>query len=156
MINSGWSFSVSMLTVLIPSAILSACPGDELVVRCYEPETMYTNTRISLRWEITPINLTLSKIELPLSGTMNNTNRWEGELQFYAEFTSYSPLSAELITTAHPALNGARVLCASPISRNTTTIRVYQIPGNLNLHIAIIIGYIEINLISRSTWNSMA
>ena len=117
-----------MLLVLTPYPILSACPGDELVVRCYEPETT-ANTRISLRWEIIPtINVIISKIELPLSATMNNTNRWEGELQFYAELTSFSPLSAVLSTTAHPTLDGATVICKSTTAiSNDLEIRITQI-----------------------------
>ena len=122
--------------MLTPNPILSACPGDELVVRCYEPDTTYTaNTRISLRWNIIPINKAISEVELPLSSTMNSTSRWEGELQFHAEFTSYSPLSAVLITTAHPALNGATVTCRSITAMsNDLEIRITQI-GNQIKHV---------------------
>ena len=122
--------------MLNPSTILSACPGDELVVRCYEPETT-AYTRISLRWTIIPMhnNIMISEIELPLSSTLNVTNRWEGELQFHAEITSYSPLSAVLITTAHPALDGATVTCKSITAMsNDLEIRIAQI-GNQIKHV---------------------
>jgi hypothetical protein len=114
--------------VLTPSTVLSACPGDEVVINCYESET----TRISLRWEITPINTSISMIELSLSDLMNNTNRRENGLEFYAELTSYSPLRAILTTTAHSALDGARVTCvaARPASSDSFIIRVTQILGN--------------------------
>ena len=122
-----------MLLVLTPYPILSACPGDELVVRCYEPYT--ANTRISLRWNIIPINKMISGLELPLSSAINSTSRWEGELQFYVEITSYSPLSAVLITTAHPALNGATVTCRSITAMsNDLEIRITQI-GNQIKHV---------------------
>ena len=125
---------VSRSVVLTPSPILSACSGDELVVRCYEPETT-ANTRISLRWNIIPINKMTPELELPLSSTMNSTSRWEGELQFHAEFTSYSPLSAVLITTAHPALDGATVICRSRTAMsNDLEIRITQI-GNQIKHV---------------------
>ena len=124
-----------MLLVLTPSPILSACPGDELVVRCYEPETT-ANTIISLRWEIIPtINAIISEIELPLSATMNSTSRWDGELELHAELTSYSPLSAVLSTTAHLALDGATVICRSMTAiRNNLEIRITQI-GNQIKHV---------------------
>ena len=122
--------------MLNPSTILSAFPGDELVVRCYEPETT-AYTRISLRWTIIPMhnNIMISEIELPLSSTLNVTNRWEGELQFHAEITSYSPLSAVLITTAHPALDGATVTCKSITAMsNDLEIRIALI-GNQIKHV---------------------
>jgi hypothetical protein len=114
--------------VLTPSTVLSACPGDEVVISCYESETT-ANMRISLRWEVTPINMSISAIELPLSDLVNNTNRQEHGLQFYAELTSYSPLRAVLITTAHSALDGATVTCTSAGSPSSDSliIRVAQI-----------------------------
>ena len=70
----------------------------------------------------------IPEIELPLSSTMNATSRWVDELQFHAELTSYSPLSAVLITTAHPALNGATVICKSITAMsNDLEIRITQI-----------------------------
>ena len=122
----------SRSVVLTPSPILSACTGDELVVRCYEPD-ITANTRIALRWKIIPIKLMIPEIELPLSSTMNITSRWEGELQFHAEITSYSPLSAVLITTAHPALDGATVTCKSESAMsNDLEIRITQIGDLIN------------------------
>jgi hypothetical protein len=117
-------------TVLTPSTVLSACPGDEVVINCYESDTT-ANMRISLRWEITPINTTISIIELPLSDLMNNTNRQEGGLKFFAKLTSYFPLRAILITTAHSALDGASVTCTSAgsTSSDSLIIRVPEI-GN--------------------------
>ena len=141
-----------MLLVLTPSPILSVCPGDELVVRCYEPETT-AQTKISLRWAIIPISKEISEIELPLSSTMNITNRWEGELQFHAELTSYSPLSAVLITTAHPALDGATVTCRSESDSLSTTIKleigITQI-GNQIKHVILKINQ-YLHILIRST-----
>ena len=122
-------FSVSTLPVLTLSAVLSACPGDIVIINCYILETT-ANTRITLRWQITPgpINTPITMIELPLSDLKNNTNRREGGLEFHAELTSYSPLSATLTTTAHSALDGAIVRCTSPgsTSNNPLIIRVTQ------------------------------
>ena len=138
--------------MLTPSPILSACPDDELVVRCYEPDAT-ASTRISLRWEIIPIKLMIPEIELPLSSTMNSTNRQEGELQFYAEFTSYSPLSAVLITTAHPALDGATVTCRSESDSSNPIIkleiRITQI-GNQIKHVILKINQ-YLHILIRST-----
>ena len=122
---------MSTVTVLTPSTILSACPGDEVMIKCHESETT-ANTRISLRWLITPLNKSIPTIELPLSDRMNNTNRFEGGLELYTELTSYSPLSAVLTTTAHSALDGATVRCAAggfPIS-DPLIIRVTRRIGN--------------------------
>ena len=120
-------FPVSTLPELTPSAVLSACPGDKVVINCYESETT-VNTRISLRWEITPgpMNRSTSKIEVSLNNDTNNGNRREGGLEFYAEWTSYFPLSAILTTTAHSALDGATVTCAAggSASSNPLIIRV--------------------------------
>ena len=110
--------------VLTPSTTLSACPGDEVVVKCYEPETT-TNTRITLRWEITLQNKTFSEIELPLSN-MNVSQGQEAGLQFYSELTSYTPLIIMFWTTAHPVLNGAIVKCNIAASMETLTIRVLE------------------------------
>jgi hypothetical protein len=132
---SSCPLSVSTLpaaaAVLISSTVLSACPGDEIMINCYESDTT-VDTRVSLRWEITPINTSISMIELSLSDLMNNTNRRENGLEFYAELTSYSPLRAILTTTAHSALDGARVTCvaARPASSDSFIIRVTQILGN--------------------------
>ena len=114
--------------VLTPSTTLSACAGDEVVVLCHEEETT-ANMRISLRWTIIPNQL--HEIELPLSDLMNTTSRHDAGLQFYAELTSYNPLSAILIITAHPALDEATVTCAIPRSSDSIIIRVTQI-GNPN------------------------
>ena len=123
--------SVSTLPVLTPSTILSACPGDEVVINCYESETT-ANTRISLRWEVALMNNSVSTIELHLSDLRNQTDRLEAGLQFHAELISYSPLSAILTSTAHSALDGAMVTCTSSrsTSSNPLIIRVTQI-GNI-------------------------
>ena len=98
--------------MLTPSTILTACPGDEVVMSCYEPETT-ANMRISLRWQITLMDRSIPVIEVALNNQDGNTSyRQEAGLEFYAEWTSYSPLSAILTTTAHSALNGATVTCA--------------------------------------------
>ena len=120
---------MTTLPVLTPSTMLSACPGDEVVIKCVESET---TTRISLRWIITPINVMIHKIDLSLSNLMNNTNRLDARLQFYAELTSYYPLSSILTATAHPALDGATVTCITLTSRDSLIIRVAQI-GNNNI-----------------------
>ena len=122
--------STCTVTVLTPSTTLSACPDDEVVVSCYETETT-ANTRISLRWQITLMNRSIPVIELTLIDSVNNNNRQEGRLEFHAELTSYSPLSAILTTTAHSALDGATVRCAAggSISSDPLIIRVTQI-GN--------------------------
>ena len=119
--------SIIMLT---PSTVLSACPGDEVVVNCYESETT-ADMRIALRWEITLLNNSVSTIELLLSDLRNNTNRQEGGLEIHADWTSYSPLSATLTTTADSALDGATVRCAAAglPSSDPLIIRVTQI-GN--------------------------
>ena len=113
---------------LTPSTILSACPGDEIVVKCNESETT-ANAKISLRWEITLMNKTISVIELALSDLMNHSQRQEAGLRFYSEFTSYTPLIAMFWTTAHPVLNGATVICKSAVSMEpmeTLTIRILE------------------------------
>ena len=117
--------SVSTVPVLSPSTILSACPGDEVVINCDVTET----TIISLQWEITLLKFTASKIYLTLSHLWNNTNQLESGLLFYAEWTSYSPLSAILTTAANLSLNGATVRCvaAGLSSSNPLKIRVTQI-----------------------------
>ena len=120
---------VGRSVVLTPSTTLSACSGDEVVVKCYEPETT-TNTRISLRWKITPQSRPFPTIELPLSDIVNQSHRQEAGLQFYAELTSYSPLAAILNTTAHPILDGATVMCLIPGTMATLTIMVLERTGN--------------------------
>ncbi len=87
--------------------------------------------RIALRWELILINKSISMIELSLQEYMNNTNRREGGLEFYAELISYSPLRAILTTTAHSALDGATVRClpAESAMSEPLNIRVTQI-GN--------------------------
>ncbi len=125
-----YSGDIIKINVLTPSTVLSVCLGDEIVINCYEPEST-ANMRISLRWEIAPINELLPTIELPLSDLMNNTNRQEYESEFHAELVSYSPLRAILTTIAHSALDGATVTCTSAgsgsISSDFLIIRVNQI-----------------------------
>ena len=101
--------------MLTPSTVLSACPGDEVVINCYESETS-ANMRIALRWDITLVDKSVSTIELPLTDIRNTTNRREDGLEFYAELTSYSPLRAILTTTAYSAFDGAIVSCLSGVS----------------------------------------
>ena len=117
--------------MLTPGTVLSACPDDKVVINCDISETT-ANTRITLRWQITPgpINTSISMIELSLSDLRNNTNLQEGGLEFHAEWTSYSPLSATLTTTADLVLDGATVRCrSSSASSDPLVIRVTQI-GN--------------------------
>ena len=118
--------------MLTPSTVLSACPDDIVVINCDVSETN-DDTRITLRWQITPgpINTLITMIELSLSDLKNNTNRQEGGLEFHAELTSYSPLSATLTTTADLELDGATVTClsAGSSSSDPLLIRVPQI-GN--------------------------
>ena len=121
--------SVSTLPVLTPSTILTACPGDEVVMSCCEPETN-ASTRISLRWEVTLLNGAIPMIELALNNDRNISHRQEAMsgLEFYAKWTSYSPLRAILTTTAHSVLDGATVTCESPFEpSNSLTIKVTQI-----------------------------
>jgi hypothetical protein len=107
---------------------LSACPGDEIVINCYESDTT-ANTRIAFLWEITLISKSVPTIELPVSDVLNNTNRREGGLEFYAELTSYSPLRTVLTTTAHSALDGATVTCTSAVSSSSSTLMI-RVLGN--------------------------
>ena len=113
--------------MLTPSTVLSACPGDEIVINCYESDTTAVMI-ISLRWEITPINNLFAMIELALSDMENDTERQDLGLKFHAEWISHTPLRAMLTTTAHSALDRATVTCASSGSTisNPLTIRVTQ------------------------------
>ena len=115
--------------MLTPSTTLSACSGDEVVVKCYEPETT-ANTRISLRWDITLRDTSFPVIELPLSDIDNQTQRLEAGLQFYAKLTSYTPLISTVMTIAYPALDGATVMCLAPGTMGTITIMVHEQTGN--------------------------
>ena len=117
--------------MLTPSTTLSACSGDEVVVKCYEPETT-ANTRISLRWVITPQNKIFPTIELSLSDIDNQSQRLEAGLQFnfYAGLTSYTPLISTFMTVAYPALNGATVMCLTPSTMGILTIIVHEQTGN--------------------------
>ena len=127
--------------MLTPSTVLSVCPGDEVVINCCESENT-TDTRVSLRWQITLMDNSVPTIELPLNDHGNNTNRQEGGLEFYAELTSYSPLRAILTTTAHSALDGATVRCYSASSGPTASepliIRITQILGIINIKLIIL------------------
>ena len=131
--------------MLTPSTLLSACPGDEVVINCDISENT-ANTKISLRWEIATMNNSLSVLELPLSDLNNSTDRREGGLEVYAELTSYSPLRAVLTTTAHSALDGATVRCtaAGSSSSNPLIIRVTQI-GN-NKSVLLFLKFISVSL----------
>jgi hypothetical protein len=112
---------------------LSACPGDEVVINCDASENT-ADTTITLRWEITLINRMVPEIHLFLNNVRNNTNRQGGGLEFYAAWTSYSPLRAVLTTTAHSVLDGATVMCeggsAGSSSSDSLTVRVTQIGNN--------------------------
>ena len=114
--------------MLTPSTILSACPGDEVVMSCYEPETT-ADTRISLRWQITLRNRSIRMIVVALNNHHGNSCRQEAGLEFCAKWTSYSPLRAILTTTARSALDGATVTCAAggSSSMDILMIRVTQI-----------------------------
>ena len=108
--------------VFTPSNLL-ACIGNKIVVKCNE---LVNVTQKTLRWTITPENREIPVLEIPLSDIMNATQRLEYGLQFYSELTSYSPLTATLTITAHPLLNGATVMCETPASMDTLTIRVLE------------------------------
>ena len=117
-------FSVDRSAVLTPSKI-SACSGDEIVINCHESDT--TAYISGLQWEVIPENRTLLAIDMILSIGLNKTQRQEYGLQFYSEFTSFSPLVAILTTTAHPVLNGAIVKCsASASTMDSLTISVLE------------------------------
>ena len=58
--------------------------------------------------------------------SVNISQRQEAGLQFYSELISYSPLTAILTTTAHPALDGAKVICETLASMGTLTIRIVE------------------------------
>lgn len=62
---------------------MSACPGDEVVINCYESDTTAAMA-ISLRWEITPMNNLFAMIDLALSDMGNNTERQDLGLKFYS------------------------------------------------------------------------
>ena len=114
---------MSISVVLTPSCI-SASLGDEIAVKCIE--TDFSTYLKRLRWTITPALREIPVLEIPLSDIMNATQRFEYGLQFYSELTSYSPLTATLTITAHPLLNGATVMCETPASMDTITIRVLE------------------------------
>ena len=118
------------LPELTPSTILSACPGDEVMINCHESDTTAL-LEIALRWEITPMNNLFAVIELALTDMVNDTERQDLGLKFYAEWISRTPLSAILTITADLILDGATVTCASSGSAisDPLMVRVTQI-GN--------------------------
>ena len=112
---------MSRSAVLTPSSILSVCPGDEVVIKCYESETTDF-----FRWRISLEDRAIPTIELPLSNIRNETERQEAGLQFYSKLASYSLHTATLTITAHPVLNGATVICVTAASMDTLTISVTE------------------------------
>ena len=124
--------SVSTLPELTPSTVLSACPGDKVVINCHESDTTAI-MEISLRWEITPMNNLFAVIELALTDMVNDTERQDLGLKFHAEWISHTPRSAMLTITADLILDGATVTCASSGSAisDPLTVRVTQIGNNI-------------------------
>ena len=116
-------FSVSRLVVLTPSSI-SACPGDEIIVKCSESETAISMT--DLRWTVTPQNRQFHTVDLHLSNNTNVNEQRVAGVKFCSELSSFSPLSSTFMTTAHPLLNGATVTCTTAASADTLTIRVLE------------------------------
>lgn len=115
--------SVSRSVVLTPSSI-SACPGDEIIVKCSESETTISMT--DLRWIVTPQNRQFHTVDLHLANsTIVNEQRVAG-VKFCSELSSFSPLISTFVTTAHPLLNGSTVTCTTAASADTLTIRVLE------------------------------
>ena len=111
--------------MLTPSSI-SACPGDDIVVKCSESDTA-ANIMKSLRWTIVPNSRQIAPVELTVSQVMNTSQRMDDGLPlFYSKLTSYSPLTSVLTTTAHPILNGATVTCQSTVSMDMLQIIVIE------------------------------
>ena len=109
--------------MLTPSTILSACPGDEVVLKCYEPGTTYTaNESFSLRWKVNLRDNALHMVELPLSNLIGENQMQVAGVQFYSKVISYSPLTSILMTTAHPLLNLATVMCITTASETKDTL----------------------------------
>ena len=81
--------------------------------------------RISLQWQITFQNRIFPSIELPLTDIVNQTQRLEAGLQFYAKLTSYTPLISTVRTIAYPA-----VMCLIPGTMGTLTIMVHEQTSN--------------------------
>ena len=118
--------------MLTPRNILSACPGDEILVKCNESDTTAT---INLRWILTLKNRQTPPVEMTLPPYDPDTSVNESaaqlfiadqqvELTFLSKLTSYSPLIATFMTIVHPILDGATVTCQSTLSMDILTIRV--------------------------------
>ena len=127
--------------VLTPSGMLTACSGDEIVIKCNESD----NIRIILRWTISLRNRTAPSIDLSLSNIMNKTERREAGLLFYSDLISYTPLVSILKTTAHPDLNGATVACMTntPSKEETLTVKVTQ-AGNYIMSQLVLLAAVSI------------
>ena len=115
--------------VLTPSEI-SVCSGEDIVISCHEADTLAITIN-ALQWEVIPANLTLQTFNVLLSNFLNKTEQHEYGQIFYSEITSYSPLVAIFMTTAHPVLHGATVICVSSTSMDTLTIGVLE-AGNIS------------------------
>ena len=125
--------------MLTPTNILSACPGDEILVKCNESDTA---AMINLRWILTLKNRQTPPVEMTLpSSGLNTSNETAAqlfvaeqqvELTFLSKLTSYSPLISTFMTTVHPILEGATVTCQSTLSMDILTIRVPE-TGNIVL-----------------------
>ena len=108
--------------MLTPSSI-SACPGDEIIVKCTELDT---TASMELRWMITLENRQLQSVELHASYFIHENQLVVAGVYFHSELMSHSPLIATLMTTAHPILNGAIVRCRTAASMGILTIRVLE------------------------------
>lgn len=112
--------------MLTPSSI-SVCPGDEIVVKCTESDTTAT---LELRWTIILENQTYQTVDLHLSNntvtSRNEDQKYVAGVYIYSELISNSPLTATLMTSAHPVLDGAVVQCRTTASMGSSTIRVLE------------------------------
>ena len=115
--------SVSRSVVLTPSSI-SACPGDEIIVKCSESETTISIT--DLRWTVTPQYRQFHRVDLHLTNNTNVNEQQVAGVKFCSELSSFSPLMSTFVTTAHSLLNGATVTCTTAASADTLTIRVLE------------------------------
>ena len=101
-------------------------------MKCSESDTASNMGRF--RWTITPKSRLIPVVELTVSEDITENLRIEDGVLFYSELISYSPLTSVLMTTAHPALNGATVTCQSIVSMDMLQITVFE-TGNSCIHL---------------------
>ena len=115
---------VSRSVVLTPSSTsITACPSEEIFIQCSESDT---TAEIDLRWKITPENRAFQRVDMHLSNFAITNRHLVAGVHLYSELISQSPLVAILMTTAHPILNGATVMCITTTSMDTLTIEVLE------------------------------